>query len=410
MKTSLTEESYDVFLGDDRVGFLNRRGNVTRFDFAEGYWENAQRAVLGLHFEDNRSGRHTSMRLPPWFSNLLPEGKLREWIADARKASIEREMELLAQVGHDLPGAIRVFSSKDHTPLPQSDAIDQLEKPPEGSDRLWSFSLAGVGLKFSMLATGDRLTAPAVGENGDWIVKLPDQRHPHVPLNEYAMMFLAKEAGVEVPETRLVHRDELIELPANVWPSNEKLAYAVKRFDRGLNRELIHIEDFAQVRGFYPNEKYNGSFETIAALAYRGTDENALREFARRMALNILIGNGDAHLKNWSLIYKDRRVPNLAPAYDIVSTFLYRPKVEGPEDMGLKFGRSKRFDKVNLEAFASLEQKLKVKANLTDVVMETISRAIAAWPKVEQTLSSDSEMAQRIGEHLKMRVKQFGMK
>lgn len=72
---------------------------------------------------------------------------------------------------------------------------------------LWSFSLAGVALKFSMLAQGDRLTIPAFGEGGDWIVKLPDSRYPEVPRNELAMMTLAKAVGIDVPEVRLVHRD-----------------------------------------------------------------------------------------------------------------------------------------------------------------------------------------------------------
>lgn len=75
--------------------------------------------MLGIVFEQDMHARHASaLRLPPWFSNLLPEGRLRDWIAADEHISLDREMELLAAVGPDLPGAVRVlpengFSGKD---------------------------------------------------------------------------------------------------------------------------------------------------------------------------------------------------------------------------------------------------------------------------------------------------------
>ena len=82
-------------------------------------------------------------------------------------------------------------------------------------------------LKFSMITDRDRLTLPAFGEGGDWIVKLPDQLYAEVPRNEFAMMSLAAAAGIDVPEIRLVHRDEIQGLPSNVWPGTEKWAFAM---------------------------------------------------------------------------------------------------------------------------------------------------------------------------------------
>jgi serine/threonine-protein kinase HipA len=74
--------------------------------------------VLGLLFEQDPLRTHAAaLRLPPWFSNLLPEGLLREWIAADRGVSADREMELLAQVGHDLPGAVRVLPAPSPPPL-----------------------------------------------------------------------------------------------------------------------------------------------------------------------------------------------------------------------------------------------------------------------------------------------------
>src|SRR5258706_28499 len=69
------------------------------------------------------------------------------------------------------------------------------------------FSLAGVGLKFSMLRDGAKFTCTATGEGGDWIVKLPDSRFAGVPRNEFVMMRFAAAVGIEVPDVTMVHRD-----------------------------------------------------------------------------------------------------------------------------------------------------------------------------------------------------------
>ncbi|MCG6863658.1 MAG: type II toxin-antitoxin system HipA family toxin [Chromatiaceae bacterium] len=400
--TPSREEQFRVYLHDRLVGHLHRRDDLTRFVFTSDYWSDPNRPVLGLRFEENPRERHrANMRLPPWFSNLLPEGRLRDWIADAGKISVKREMELLAQVGHDLPGAVRVLPSEQLVPVDLSGDDANRSSPSAVQAGLWSFSLAGVGLKFSMLAQGDRLVVPGVGEGGDWILKMPDSNYPSVPHNELAMMTLADAVGIEVPEVRLLHRDQFAALPDRVW-SKEQHAYAVRRFDRGPGRAAIHIEDMAQVRGVYPDGegnspgKYSGSFETIGALVYRGHDTSALREFARRLAFNVLIGNGDAHLKNWSLIYHDPRVPTLAPAYDLVATFVYRPPQLGPENMGLRFGRSRRFEDVRLATFDALDKRLAAKADLADVARKLVGCVLDEWPKAASILEKHPDLRSRI--------------
>jgi serine/threonine-protein kinase HipA len=385
---------------------LHQRGDYTWFTVDGEYVADPDRPVLGLRFEQNLDERHSSkMRLPPWFSNLLPEGILRTWIADERGVSADREMELLAQVGHDLPGAVQVLSEDDNAPIDENwDPANHApisgtaEDVPE-----WRFSLAGVGLKFSMLDMQDRLTLPAFGELGDTIVKFPDKLYPEVPRNEFVMMSLAKSVGIDVPDLRLVHRDMLHGVPDLVWPEGEDLAYAIRRFDRDDNRDRIHIEDFAQVRNFYPGDKYKGNFETLAALIYRGRDVESLREFVRRLTFNILIGNGDAHLKNWSLIYRDPRIPTLAPAYDLVATAWYR--IDGkPENLGLSFGGSRRFETINMASFAILQRKLHADgAGLLDVVEKMINDVKEAWPNYADQMSSVPEIRDGLNKNIKAR-------
>ncbi|MEU2040638.1 type II toxin-antitoxin system HipA family toxin [Nocardia niwae] len=378
-----------VWLHDQRIGWLYCHDNYTWFEFTDEYLADAERPVLGLRFEERPRARFAAnLRLPQWFSNLLPEGVMREWIAAERDVAPEREMELLARVGHDLPGAVRVLPAEFHT-VPDVAAV--LETAAVSPDPLvrehqpWKFSLAGVGLKFSMLRDGKRFTCTATGEGGDWILKLPDTRFSDVPRNEYAMMRFADAIGIDVPKVALVHRDEIDGVPAGVWPSGEEYAYAVERFDRDTNRRLVHIEDFAQVRAVYPVNKYEGNFETVASLAYRGRDTAALHEFVRRLVFFVLIGNGDAHLKNWSLIYRDKRVPTLSPAYDIMSTEAYGVG-DGPEDLGLKFAGNKRFDSVRVYHFDRLARKLRCPENLSATAMETIDRVRDHWPSVAAEL------------------------
>jgi serine/threonine-protein kinase HipA len=165
MKSTLQEEHFEVRLYGRCVGLLHRHVDYTWLTFAEGYIANPHRAILGMHFENNLRAKYAAnSRLPSWFSNLLPEGDLGVWIADERNVPISREMELLAHVGHDLPGAVQVFETDDVKQRASYSGRELVANHPQPlEDAAWRFSLAGVGMKFSMLAQDDRFTAPAVG-------------------------------------------------------------------------------------------------------------------------------------------------------------------------------------------------------------------------------------------------------
>ncbi|MFE2377145.1 type II toxin-antitoxin system HipA family toxin [Streptomyces sp. NPDC059398] len=412
----LPEKFYAALLHGARIGTLCQKGDYTRFVLNDSYLGASRRPVLGLYFEENLTKPYaTALRLPPWFSNLLPEGPLREWIALDRGVSLDREMELLAQVGHDLPGAVQVLPAAgpdDTWEWPDSVADSQGGAGSSSTPSPWRFSLAGVALKLSMLAQGDRLTVPGAGEYGDWLVKFPDYRHADAPRNEYTMMTLAKAAGIDVPEVKLLHRDELDRVPDRMWPNGEVMAYAVRRFDRlpDERRTPVHIEDFAQVRNKFPGpvEKYQSTFETVGAIAYRGHDLTSLREVARRIAFSVAVGNGDAHLKNWSLIYRDKIVPALSPAYDLVSTVFYRPADE-PEDLGLKLDGSKRFDRVRLASFRNLEARLdhrlgRTDADLQSVAADVFMRVRDLWPEYKHQLNANPPLQQGISDWINARA------
>jgi len=401
------EKNYGVWLYERHVGNITLSKGVMRFQFNNSYIQDADHAVLGLTFEEDLEAIYRSqVRLPPWFSNLLPEGHLRQWIAQDIGTPENRELELLLKVGHDLPGAVRIAEADAEQPtFNMSKREIETNAHNSTAEKVWRFSLAGVVLKFSMLNVGERFTSPAVGEKGgDWIVKLPSQRYENVPLNEFSIMKLAGLVGIDVPDVRLVHRDLLSDIPDNLWPASEENAYAIRRFDRSPARDLIHMEDLAQVRGFYPEKKYKGTFETIAALVYRSGDIESLREFSRRLTFNYLIGNGDAHLKNWSLLYKNPRKPTLSPAYDLVATTIYTP-IQENLDLGLKFAKSRRFESVKLENFERLERKVgAIGAGLRELAEETVHKTLSAWPIISEELKKASLLQKEIGEGIKARA------
>ncbi|WP_250707842.1 type II toxin-antitoxin system HipA family toxin, partial [Actinomyces sp. 217892] len=256
-------------------------------------------------------------------------------------------------------------------------------------------SLAGMALKFAMSRRDGRLVLPAHGEDGDWILKIPDSAYPGLPANELAVMHLAARVGIEVPETALWHRDSIDDLGPGAWPSEETQAYAVRRFDRSPTGR-IHIEDFAQVLGVHGigEGKYHSNVETVLGLAWRGQDHESLQEAVRRSVFNLLVGNGDAHLKNWSLIYPDGKRARLSPAYDLVCTGV----IPNHAELALPFLGATRLTELRREHFARLQDMLGVgDTDVLDVVDDTLDRFCETW--AEGTVAPEP-VAEWIDSHL----------
>jgi len=123
----------------------------------------------------------------------------------------------------------------------------------------------------------------------------------------------------------------------------------------------VSPQDFAQVFGVYPREKYRkASYRNIAEVLAFETSGEDIAEFIRRLVFNTLIGNADMHLKNWSLIYRDRRNAALAPAYDLVSTIAYIMD----DNAGLKYARTKRVHEFTEEELVYLAAKARLPEKL----------------------------------------------
>ncbi len=379
-------------------------GDRTTFAFGEDYIGNPLRSVLGLGFKDTFGELITEFgskqtRLMPFFSGLLPEGSMRTYLAELAGVHPEREFFLLRALGYDLPGAI---TAKEESPVYRRADPGNDKEPVRGRSGRGSalrFSLAGVQLKFSALQSRQGgLAIPARGMGGSWIVKLPSLQHACVPENEFSMMAIARLCGIDVPATALVDVSSITNLPEEFAMLPGK-ALAVKRFDRREGGTAAHMEDFAQVFGVYPEEKYAAaSCRNIAEVLAAETGSDDIAEFVRRIVFNMLIGNADMHLKNWSVIYPDTRQARLSPAYDLAATVAFIPD----ENAALKISRIKRFDQFTESEMLHLAAKARLPGEL---VRRTARKTVALfhenWQAHKNNLPLPKAHVEAIERHLK---------
>jgi serine/threonine-protein kinase HipA len=396
----------DVLLYGEPVGTLTHvGGDRTLFAFNESYIAANDRPVLSLGFKDHLGGLITEFpvtqtRLLPFFSNLLPEEHMRTYLAERAGVKPAREYFLLWALGMDLPGAITIRPAEGEAwpPDAHDDHDDDDHHHHHDRENALRFSLAGVQLKFSAIhETLGGLTIPAKGVGGSWIVKLPSQQFAGVPENEYSMMTLARLIGMDVPAIRLVDIDSIRNLPEGI-DGLKGQAFAVERFDRLSDGGAVHIEDFAQIFRVYPDDKYkSGGYRNLAQVIAAEGNQADIVEFIRRLTFNTLIGNADMHLKNWSMIYPDRRTAALAPAYDFVSTVGYIRD----DTAALKFSRTKRFDRFTKDELSHLAGKARLPEKLVlDTARETVALFHQHWQAEKANLPLSADVIQALESHL----------
>lgn len=389
------------------VGYRDGRNILT---FADEFRLDPRRPTLGIithpHFPKSQDVMakpwiHKN-KLHPTLSNLLPEGALRELLAKHLKVHIDNEFEMLSALGKDLPGALMATAMAPEDIPSEILGYHGHARPVkiEDTSSEGKSSLAGIQMKFSMKQTDGRYNIQKSGELGDWIIKTPSTIHKYVPANEYTAMSLAATIGVDIPEIDLVDTARLDSLPSINLP-DEQYAFAIKRFDRDED-ERVHMEDFAQVFVRYPHEKYGSvNSEQVGKMLYEYSSDGLadIQQFARRLLANILLANGDAHLKNWSLLYPDRVAPILSPAYDIVTTSVY---IEGEEKFALNLSRNKKWYEASLDHFEKWAKKTgapwrSVRPHLNDA----IEKARDKWPGQLEDLPMAEDHKQKLRAHWK---------
>ena len=248
-------------------------------------------------------------------------------------------------------------------------------------------SISGIQPKlFVKLNEKQNMLIP-VAEGGEYILKPQTSTFPNIPENEQCCMDIAKELNIEVP------------LHCLISLKDKSLAYVVKRFDREKSVK-IHQEDFGQI--LEQTDKYKGSVEQIGRKLKEissapGYDVQLLFE---RVVLSFILGNGDAHLKNYSIAYRDKDNIRLTPAYDIVCSKLVIP---GDEDSAITIHGKKNkllredFDQLGDDFSIPIKIRYEKFGNKFNVMRKIIETSSIAKEKQGQFLEIIKERINRIG-------------
>jgi serine/threonine-protein kinase HipA len=269
----------------------------------------------------------------PFFGGLLPEEGQRDAAAQALGVSRGNDFALLDRLGGDVAGALQLLPPGEYPTIPDPDhrpvlldeagLIRVLEALPlrpllAGEEGL-RLSLAGAQSKVPVVLVDGAVALPVPGQPTTHILKPPIARLPSTTENEAFVMRLAAVIGLDVApvEPRLVQNRPFL---------------LVERYDRFRNEagvvSRIHQEDFCQALGVPPETKYASeggpTFKDCFALLRRVAARPAveLLKLLDAVIFNLIVGNADAHGKNFSILY-DREGPRLAPLYDLLATVAY---------------------------------------------------------------------------------------
>ena len=248
-------------------------------------------------------------------------------------------------------------------------------------------SISGVQPKLSLKLNKKKKELEATDMEGEYILKPQTETFPNLPQNEYLCMSIASRLGIDVPPNTLI-------------PLKDKtLAYVVKRVDR-IRGEKLHQEDFCQILG--EKNKYDGSFERIGKKIKEISDIPGFdaQLFFERVLFFFVIGNGDAHLKNFSITYDKKARKRLSPAYDIVSSKLVIPD---EEDLALTLNGKK--NNINKNDFKNFAETLKIETKVSyrnilekiGLINNLIKNSTITLDEKKKLLNIVKERASRLG-------------
>jgi serine/threonine-protein kinase HipA len=340
--------------------------------------------------------------LAPIFEMNLPEGHLRERLrlAFAKATGSFDDLDLLAIVGRSQVGRLRY--TDEHAVLDQSVPFQSVDEilASRRDGNLYHYLLetfatySGVsGVQPKLLVRDEKAWGQGAHAEGrtsiqgaTHIVKFWDEAYPELATNEYFCLRAAVRCGLDVPRHQL---------------SADGRALVVDRFDLHENGHFRGFEDFCVLNARSTSDKYRGSYETAILKRFRDfASADAVSDGSERLftliALNVAVRNGDAHLKNFGIVYDDMggRVA-LAPVYDVVTTTAYIPK----DVMALTLNGSTHWPSAQeLLAFGTTRQIASPAA--IKVILERVADALTATMADIRVHMHDHPAFQALGERM----------
>jgi serine/threonine-protein kinase HipA len=308
----------------------------------------------------------SSPELHPVFQMNLPEGALLEAIrrAIAKLTDIE-DLALLRITGGNQIGRNRFSRAGEEAPgsPEQLESLEELLAYPDTAELFQELmkryamrsGISGIQPKV-MLEAKDRATLNTAG----YIVKAWGADFPQLAANEFMCMSAAKRAGLPVTEFHLAENGGL---------------FVMKRFDLDADGTALGFEDLCSLQGVGTSRKYSGGYERVARSirdfvsgAYQA---RAREQFFAMLALSVMVRNGDAHLKNFGVLYEAPGAVRLAPLYDVVTTTVYLRKDVPALSLA---GSKKWWSRKELERFAAA--RLSLSSGSTRRIFEQVADAV----------------------------------
>ena len=400
--------------------------NQFRFSYNES-WLKSGHSGIGLSIPLQKEPIEEN-QLFPFFDNLIPEGWLLSHAQNIYKIDKTNRFAILLATGRETVGAVKAIAldesnqevkveditidkSKDLTKsdvefLPANNRCPYCLKPltekqlktthhhPSCALKMWgttkkikinldsvdplnSFrqtvyggSISGAQRK-GLFHFDAKANLIPTNKNSQYIIK-PQGEYPYLPENEHVSMAIAKALGFEIPPFTIFNVEKV------------GMVFAIKRFDLTQNNDHLRLEDAAQILGIPSSDKYNSSYEKLAKAikTYSDAPIADLFELWKRVLFSFFIGNGDMHLKNWSLIELDsiKGIFKLSPCYDFLNTRL--PLYDEPIDLGLALGGQKH--QVSKKLLVNFSVLLEI-----DHLTEDIFKILPGWMNITEDLVKD---------------------
>jgi len=398
-----------VWLDGVRVAGIRQERGRLRLVYTEDAIRHYELGVPLLSLSLPLTGqRYSHGVVRPLLDGLLPEGDARQVIA--RDVGVDRDdtYGLIRALGRDCAGALVIQPDDEPAPPrpttltaePLTDAgivelVANLRSAPLGAGGRVRISLAGVQEKLLLTRMPDgRWGRPVDGTPSTHILKPEIARFPATVENEAFCMRLAKHLGLPVAsvETTMVNGRKLI---------------IVQRYDRVIHSDgsvqRLHQEDFCQATGVPPEKKYQEHggppLTRIAGILQAVAPAAAGAALLRAVVLNVLIGNGDAHAKNLSLLHHPSGALGLAPLYDLMSTVFY-----GDERLAMYIDSVQRTQRVTADRILNEAARWglarrhasKIIADIIERTPDAVALAAAETPSLPAEIPAiiDGQLAQ----------------
>jgi len=405
----------DVYLHEERSGVLEQADNgQLHFTYASE-WLAKDGATPLSRMLPLTSATYDAKRTRPFFAGVLPDEGPRTRIAEILGISERNDFAMLERIGGECAGAISLLP-EGAQPLQLENRLRVLDereleaivkelplRPLLAGEKGLRLSLAGSQDKLPVVVHGDAISLPLGNTPSTHIIKPEPERFPGLVANEVFCMRLAGSLGLSVPEvaSRTI---------------GDKPCIVVTRYDRMRSADgdmtvRLHQEDFCQALGHPPEHKYQQEGgplvrECVALLReWSTTPVLDICAFVDVLILNMLIGNADAHGKNYSMIYRgsERR---MAPFYDLVSTILWPELSTG---LAMNIGYGKNVNDVNPAHFRRMAEDTSLGWPMVRERIETLSlKAIETLEEGSVARNSpDAGIAARLSELVMQRCRKM---